>query len=267
MLDNVVAVNTIDHCLARRLLLFAVIVEGETACRPIWSSDMSDKLKDAILAAFGDDEKSEEQGENTAQADTSAQAAAEEQATQPEPAAQSGQAAAPGETQSRPAFGGRLAAAGAKSTLGKGLGAKGKPTVSALSSAARAGAKPAATTPPSATAARSAVITPAPAAAVVVPPARSSNATMLLLILLIMNLITLVVCGGALAKISGLEKRLVGLETTLETARKSADWAAKLHGGVTFLGPDKRPQKYIVTIVDNAGKPEFGPVVMRPLED
>lgn len=224
---------------------------------------MSDKLKDAILAAFGDGEKGDEQGENAAQAEVSAQPAAEEQAAQPEPVP------APGETQSRPAVGARLGTAGAKPTLGKGLGAKGKPTVSALSSAAlasRAGVKPAAT-PPSATAARSAVISPAPAAAVVVPPARSGNATMLLLILLIMNLITLVVCGGALAKISGLEKRLVGLETTLETARKSADWAAKLHGGVTFLGPDKRPQKYIVTIVDNAGKPEFGPVVMRPLED
>ena len=90
---------------------------------------------------------------------------------------------------------------------------------------------------------------------------------MLLVLLLVTNLITLVLCAGALAKVSGLHKRVVGLEATLETVRKSADWASKLHGGVTFLGTDKRPQKYIVTIVDNAGKPEFGPVVMRPLED
>jgi len=242
---------------------------------------MSDKLEDAILAAFGDDKKNDAQGENavqgenSGQADTSAQSAQEEQQAQPE------QGGIPGATQSRPAAGARLGGAGAKSLLGKGLGAKVKPAVGAMPSAtqaSRGGAKPAAAVvPPSATATRSAVITPAaapvvaavsrPAAVAVASSSRNGNATMLLLVLLVTNLITLVLCAGALAKVSGLHKRVVGLETTLETVRKSADWASKLHGGVTFLGTDKRPQKYIVTIVDKAGKPEFGPVVMRPLED
>ena len=244
---------------------------------------MSDKLEDAILAAFGDDKKNDAQGENAAQgetsvqADTSAQPAPDEQQAQPEQAA----AGTPGATLSRPAAGARLGAAGGKPLMGKGLGAKVKPAVGAMPSATQAslgGAKPAAAVaPPSATATRSAVITPAaqpvvaavsrPAAAAVASSSRNGNATLLLVLLLVTNLITLVLCAGALAKVSGLHKRVVGLETTLETVRKSADWASKLHGGVTFLGTDKRPQKYIVTIVDNAGKPEFGPVVMRPLED
>ncbi len=236
---------------------------------------MSDKLEDAILAAFGDDKKSDAQAENGEQAENTEQAAQDEQQAQPEQAA----TGTPGATQSRPAAGGRLGAAGAKPMQGKGLGAKVKPavgTVPAATQASRGGAKPAAAAPPSATATRSAVITPAAApvaaavskpAAAVVAPSRNGNAPMLLLVLLVTNLITLVLSAGALAKISGLHQRVVGLETTLETVRKSADWASKLHGGVTYLGPDKRPQKYIVTIVDNAGKPEFGPVVMRPLED
>lgn len=237
---------------------------------------MSDKLEDAILAAFGDDKKNDAQAENAEQAENKEQAAAEEQQAQAEQAS----AGTPGATQSRPAVGGRLGSAGAKPLMGKGFGAKVKPSVGAMASAtqaSRGGAKPAvAAAAPSATATRSAVITPAaqpvvaavsrPAAAAVAAPSRNGNA-MLLVVLLITNLITLVLCAGALAKVSGLHKRVVGLETTLETVRKSADWASKLHGGVTFLGPDKRPQKYIVTIVDNAGKPEFGPVVMRPLED
>lgn len=228
---------------------------------------MSDKFEEAIRAAFDDGKK-----EEAAAAPAEQPAAAEEQ---PQPVAE-----LPGATQSRPAGGGRPGGpAGGRPVLGMGVVGKMKGAgLLSATSASRAvpGAAAPAAAQPAATQTRSAVVSGAaspvrPLSSSVAVVASGSSArggsAMLLLVLLVVNVITLVLCAGALAKLSGLSSRVMTLETKLDAVGKSADWASKLHGGVTYMGGDKRPQKYIVTIVDNAGKPEFGPVVMRPLEE
>lgn len=91
---------------------------------------------------------------------------------------------------------------------------------------------------------------------------------MLLILVLAINVILVVLCGGMLAKVSSLSSRLVSMETQLVQTRQAAERSSKLHAGVSYLGPNKRPQKYIMVLkYDEKGSPQFDQEVFRPVED
>ena len=83
-----------------------------------------------------------------------------------------------------------------------------------------------------------------------------------------LNVVLLVLCAGMLAKISSLGSRLVAMEAQLVQTRQAAERSSKLHAGVSYLGPNKRPQKYIMVLkYDEKGSPQFDQEVFRPVED
>ncbi len=97
--------------------------------------------------------------------------------------------------------------------------------------------------------------------------ARPSTSPLLILVL-VLNVALLVLCGGMLAKVASLGSRIVAMETQLVHIRQAAERSSKLHAGVSYLGPNKRPQKYIMVLkYDEKGSPQFDQEAFRPLEE
>lgn len=228
---------------------------------------MSDDLKDAILAAFGDDDskKPEEQQMPEEQP-------AEGAATEDAPAG-----AAPAAGAGKPGLGRGAGRGGGGRPVGGRMGAGSGGRVAAT----QASRAPVLSQDASATTARSAAREPglasatssvrpamAPvAAAPLVASPRPSRNTPLLILVLVLNVALLVLCGGMLAKVSSLSSRIVAMQTQLAQIRQSAEYSSKVHAGVSYLGPNKRPQKYIMVLKYDEKGPKFDQEVFRPLEE
>ena len=107
----------------------------------------------------------------------------------------------------------------------------------------------------------------APAAVPMAARARPASSPLLILVL-VLNVALLVLCGGLLAKVASLGSRIVAMQTQLVQIRQYAECSSKFHAGVSYLGPNKRPQKYIMVLkYDEKGSPQFDQEAFRPLEE
>lgn len=196
---------------------------------------MPDDKLDDVLSIF-DDEKKEEGSKTESQEKQAAPASA-------------------GKTGARPMGGKPVVGAG----FGKGAGATGS----------RGPASQTTTRPPAAMGARGAGVPsgggqPAAKVPVSASPANGGASTMLLITLLMMNAVLLLVSSVSIIRVSALSKKLT--ETELNVAKLVE--RSKVHAGMTYLGPDKRPQRYVMLLdyEKEPGKIKFGQEISQPIE-
>ena len=92
----------------------------------------------------------------------------------------------------------------------------------------------------------------------------SGGTSPLLYVLLVLNVILLVVSALGFVKVNALNKELTLVRQDTETLKKRT----KFYAGVAYLGNNKRPQRFIMSL-DFDKKPggiEFGPERMEPIE-
>ena len=123
--------------------------------------------------------------------------------------------------------------------------------------AAKAPAQPAAAKP-----AVSVNLPSAPAVAAAAPA--SGGTSPLLYVLLVLNAILLIVTALSFVKVNALNKELTQIKLDTETLKKRT----KFYAGVAYLGNNKRPQRFIMSLDfdKKPGSVEFGPERMEPIE-
>lgn len=216
-----------------------------------------DKFDDVLSSIFGNDKKPEEQG-------------APEKAPQGTPEAAPEAAPAP----AKPVGGKPLG--GARPLMG-GMGGKGAPVrpgaskgpgaTKARPPVSRTGVRPNAAYSghsPSQTGSYAAPSSVPMSSHAQKAAVQRGSSTLLLLVVLLLNVILLVIGIVAIVRVTSLNAEVKGMQTTIEVLKQRS----KVYAGVTYMGPDKRPQLYLMQMDydSDPGSVKFGKTIYKPVE-